>query len=303
MRGHYAHRDFRLEHRSETEKTPVRAAFAAVAPNYFEVLGVPLVTGRQFSSKDRQNSPPIAIVNREAARRFWPGEDPVGKRLRHASEWADKGWQTVVGVVGDLAVDGMDKSAPPTLYEPDQQSLGTVGFVVVRTTRDPGSLYPEMLHKLREIDPKSTVLEFYRLDHLVRDSTWQLNYAMLLLAGLAGLAVVVAAVGVYGLLSFAVRQRTREIGLRMAMGADRSQVIGMVVRQGLVLVGTGIVLGLAAAIVLTRFLRALLFGVQPIDALTFAVVAFVLAGTGCLASYLPARRAAKVDPMVALRHE
>ena len=176
---------------------------------------------------------------------------------------------------------------------------------MVRSARSPDLLYREIVKTLQTLDPAVTILEpgYQVLDDVVWDSTWKLNYTMILLAGLAGLAVFISAIGVYGVLSYSVRQRTREIGLRVALGAERPQVLKMVLRQGLSIAATGVVLGLVVAAGLTRFLGSLLHGVEPLDAPTFGTVALMLMAAAALASYIPARRAAKIDPMAALRHE
>ncbi len=176
-------------------------------------------------------------------------------------------------------------------------------YWMVRSARSPDSLFPEIVSSLRAIDPAVTILEpgYHVLDDVVWDSTWQLNYTMILLAGLAGLSLLISAIGVYGVLSYTVRQRTREIGLRLAIGADRAQVLRMILRQGLSIAAVGIVVGLVLSAGLTRFLGSLLYGVEPVDALTFALVAAVMLAAAFLASYLPAAKAAGLDPTAALR--
>ena len=270
----------------------------------FQLLGIPLIAGRSFDTGDRADSPPVAIVSQEAAKQFWPGQDPVGKKLfRERDGKAEEPGMTIVGVVGDVREDGLGVDPHPVVYQPTTQWRGWT--FLFKTARDPNPLYPEIIARMRAVFPDTIPfpVHYERLDHLMRDSTWQLNYAALILSVLAGLALLVSAVGVYGVLSYTVRQRTREIGLRLALGAERPQVLKVVLRHGLSIGAAGVVLGLVAAAGLTRFLGSLLYGVEPLDVSTFAGVAVVLLAAALLASYIPARRAASVDPMAALRHE
>ena len=270
--------------------------------NYFEVLGVPLLRGRRFGSQDREDTRPVVIVSQETARRGWPGEDPLGKQLKRGLPESESPWATVVGVVGDIRQSGLDRAPAPALYWPGGKA-GSGGRMIVRTRGDPLALVPAIRNTFHEIDPAGALTWVRALDDVVRDSVWQLNYSMILMGSLAALSLLLAMVGVYGLLSYSVRMRTREIGLRMALGAERRQILATVMKQGLARVAVGVASGLLIAAGLTRFLSSLLFGVEPLDLLTFAGVALALMTAACLASYFPARRAAKVDPMVALRHE
>ena len=279
------------------------AILTAVQPNYFHEMGIPLLSGRGFESTDRAGANPVAVVSREFANRCWPGDDPIGKRIKTYRE--QDPWLTVVGVAGDVHEDGIDKPSQAYVYHPWAQFRWWYGpvNVVIRTSKDPMALLPLISRTVADVDAGTEVRSAYSLDVLVRDSAWRLNYSTLMLGGLAGLSLLLAAVGVYGVLSQTVRERTREVGLRMAMGAGRKEVVQMVLNRALVPVSLGIVVGLAAAAGLTRFLRSLLYGVEPIDPLTFAGVAFILLAAALLASYLPARKAARVNPVVALRYE
>ena len=209
----------------------------------------------------------------------------------------------VVGVAGDVNYDGIDMPGRSAAYASLSQ-IGAWGFgLILHTDTDPLSVVPAVKEAIFEADPAAVITDIRALDSIVRDSAWKLNYSMMMLAVLAALSLLLAAVGVYGVLSEMVRRRTREIGLQMALGASRAQVLGTVLREGLGLVGVGVAIGLVAAAGLTRFLGSLLFEVEPLDLPIFAAVAFVLLGTALLASYIPARLAASVDPMTALRHE
>jgi ABC-type antimicrobial peptide transport system permease subunit len=210
---------------------------------------------------------------------------------------------TVVGVVGSVREDGLREPPRPIVYEAARQTPKSWGSILAKSFQDRNSLLSAIVHRIRERFPEVAVYvqQSKSLDRAVRDSVWELNYSMLLLTGLAGLAFLVSSVGVYGVISYSGQQRTREIGLRIALGAERSQVVGMILRQGLFIAVPGVVIGLIAAAGLTHILGSLLYGVEPLDWLTFALVAVVMMAAALLASYLPARQAAKLDPTAALR--
>jgi ABC-type antimicrobial peptide transport system permease subunit len=241
-------------------------------------------------------------VSQEFARRYFAGGDPAGKRLRWRGSKPDAPWFQVVGVVGDVREDGMDRPPQPYVYFPAKQS-GFAGYLALRGRSDPMKLLPLVRRAVRNADPHATIYRPRRMADVVRDSTWRLNYSAMLLGGLAGLSLLLAVVGVYGVLSFSVRERTQEIGVRMALGGARPQILGMVLKHGLSLAGAGVALGLGAAALVTRFLKTLLYGVTPLDLATFVAVAVALLGAAFLASYLPAERATRLQPMRALRHE
>jgi len=276
-----------------------------VTPNYFAAMGIPLEEGRIFGAMDRSDGLPAAIVNQEAARRFWPGEDPLGKRLKWGDINSRNVWLQVVGVVGDVRINGMDEPPPPVVYMSTTQDLRYIYglHLIVRTDGKPSTVAPGVISAIRDVNPEAVIRDVREVQGYVDDWIWERSLAMHLLAGLAGLALLLASVGVYGVLSHAVSERTREIGIRMALGAGRRTVIGAVLRQGLTIAGIGLILGLALAMMLTRFLRSLLYEVEPLDPATFAISAGALLIAALLASYIPARRAARVDPAVALRCE
>ncbi|HEX2188842.1 MAG TPA: ABC transporter permease [Longimicrobiaceae bacterium] len=276
----------------------------AATPDFFRTLGIPLVRGRLFSAEDRAGAPPVVLLNRAAARRFFPAEDPLGKRI--TLTWTRKDEPvggTVAGVVADVREFGLDQDTRPTLYVAHAQVPLRRMEVVLRTGADPLALAPAVRREVAALDPALPVAGVRTLDALVEESVSARRFYLLLLGVFAAAALALAAVGVFGVMSYSVARRTREIGLRMALGAHAGRMQRMVLREALVLAALGIALGLAGALAATRLLRALLFQVGATDPATFLAVAAVLAAAALLASWLPARRATRVDPMVALRAE
>ena len=272
-----------------------------VMPEYFSTLRIPLLRGRDFTLQDTPDKPQIAIINETMAHLFWPNQDPVGKRF---SQEKDKPkWITVVGVVGDVREYGLDQPTAPEAYFPQSQDSRPYMALVVRTSTKPLSELSTVTRVIHELDSQVPVFIPRELSQVVSESSEQQRFVALLLGLFAGLALVLAAVGIFGVISYSVAQRTHEIGVRMALGAGRQDVLEMVLGEGLRLVLYGVVAGLAGAWALTRFLATLLYGVHPRDLLTFGLVPCVLIAVALLACYIPARRATKVDPMVALRYE
>ena len=274
--------------------------------DYFQTMGIPLVKGRYFDARDTADSPPVVIVSEALARKYWPGEDPVGKRItfNRIPNTQDPLWREIVGVVGHVRNEGLEGESRGQYYVPyTQRPNNTDLFLVVRTDADPASLAPSVRGAVAAVDRDLPVYRVTTMEKLVSESLMQRRFAMFLFGVFAVLALALAVVGLYGVMSYAVAQRTHEIGLRMALGAQTRDVLRMVVGQGMVLVAIGLGLGLGGALLLTRLMKSLLFGVSAADPLTYAGIALLLAAVAFLASYLPARRATKVDPMVALRYE
>ncbi len=270
----------------------------AVTPEYLRTLGVRLVRGRAFTAADREGAPPVALVDEAAARRFWPGEDPVGKRIGHP--WAND-WMTVVGVVAEVRSAGLAGEQNPAYYAPFAQKPGAGMTLVARTTSSPEALAGSLRAVVAGVDPQVPVSRVRAMDEWIAESVARPRLTAVLLGAFAGLALLLGAVGVYGVIAYTVGERTREIGLRIALGAGVGDVVGMVLRQGALLAAAGIGAGLLASLAATRALAGLLYGVTATDPLTFAVVPAVLAAAALLATWLPARRASRVDPMTALR--
>jgi len=249
----------------------------------------------------------VVVISETVARSLWPGEDPLGRRLRLPWEPFEPerefGWRTVVGIVGDIRQYGLDRPGTPQLYVPHAQYPLPFMSLVVRAQTGGAGAAASIRETIRALDRELPLGDVSTLDEVIAGSMTLRRYSVYLLAGFAGAAVLLAAVGIYGVMSFAVKQRTREIGVCMALGAGERDVLAMVLREGGALSATGLALGAAAVLRLTRFLGGMLFEVQPVDPVTFAVTPAVLAAVALAANLIPARRASRIDPMVALRHE
>jgi putative ABC transport system permease protein len=273
--------------------------------DYFETMGIRLVRGRFFDAHDTADAQPVAIVDETLARKYWGTEDPVGKRISFEGPDNQPRWREVVGLVEHVRNEGLEGESRGEYYAPYAQATGGGPnlFIVVRTDGDPASLAPSVRGAIASVDRDLPVFRVATMEQMVSDSLAQRRFSMLLFGIFAALALVLAVVGLYGVMSYAVAQRTHEIGLRMALGAQGSDVLRMVVGQGMGLVAVGLGIGLLGALALTRLMSSLLYGVSAADPLTYAGIAILLGVVALLASYVPARRATKVDPMVALRYE
>ena len=279
--------------------------FRRAGGDYFAALGIPVLLGRAFDERDVPSAPGAMIVNRALAQRLWPGEDPIGRQVRFwfAGITPDAPWLEVVGVVGDVKHFGLDADAPDIAYFAASQGPPSNPLLAIRTTGDPDALVPAVRDRIRAIDPEILLYDVRTMDARVAASVAGRRFNMLLLGLFGGLALTLAAVGIYGVIGYAVRRRTHELGVRMALGAGRSDVLGLVVAAGMRRAGLGLVIGLLAAVPLTRFMRTLLFQVSPTDPLAFASVALLLAAAALVAAYVPGRRASRIDPTDALRQQ
>jgi putative ABC transport system permease protein len=274
------------------------------SPGYFGTMGIPLKRGRAFSPSDRNGAPRVFVISEETARRYFPGEDPIGRKIQFGwSRDGDRLAGEIVGVVGDVRQAKLSGELTPHAYVPFDQWPVEELTVVMRTRTDPTATLRAARTVVESLDRDLPVYDAVTLDTLVSKSLGQPRFYLLLLIVFAGLAVVLAAVGIYGVMAYTVQQRTREIGIRIALGASAERVVGMVVRRGLTLAVLGVALGTAGAYAVTRVLRSLLYGVGERDPLTFVAVAVLLALVALLASWVPARRAARVDPLAAMRAE
>ena len=300
---------FQIEGRvNSLQNQSTSANFIPVGVDYFDAVGVRLVAGRKFTSLDDQDHPGVAIVNESFVKHYFPNENPLGQRLKPsppARIWNNKRLTTfeVDGIVHDVKLAGLEAASEPAYYLPASQAPLQDMTLLVRASGDPLSLVGAVRAAVLSIDPNQPLANISTLEKVVDDSIAPRRLNMLLMGLFAGLAMLLSAVGIYGLLSHAVTQRTQEMGIRMALGAQVGDVLKLVLRQGMSLALIGEAIGLIAAFLLTRLLRGLLFGVRPNDATTFIVVAGILALVALLACYVPARRATKVDPLVALRYE
>jgi putative ABC transport system permease protein len=278
--------------------------YRVATPGYFRTVGIPLVRGRLFEASDDRGAPGVALINEELARRYFQGEDPIGRRLRIGNVRSDDSpWWTVVGIVGSVRDNALDRAPDAEVYLSASQRGSRAMTVVVRSDRPPETLAEPLRAAVRAVDPEQAISQVVPVRDLVRSSLAPARFLAGLLGAFAGLALVLAAVGIYGVMAYSVGRRTREIGVRMALGARPGDVLGMVLRQGALLAGVGLALGLLVAYTLTKSLGSLLFEVSPYDPVTFVAVAVVLAAAALVASALPARRAARVDPVVALEEE
>ena len=275
----------------------------SVSPDYFKVLDIPLKSGRLFTDGDRKGTPLVALISESCARTLFPNQDPVGKYIQIGGRHDDKEWMTVVGVVGDVQQYGLDEPSNMAAYVPLAQDLSFGYNVAVRTTGDPRRIEQTVRRAFLGADSTQPVFHVRPLEDYVAESLAARRFTLMLLGLFGGLALVIAAVGTYGVISYAVSLRMREFGIRMALGAARKDILQMVLRRGLKLAATGLGLGIVASVVFTRFLTALLFQVKPTDMMTTLAVLLILAGVALLANYLPAHRASHVDPNVALRYE
>lgn len=275
----------------------------AVTPAYFETMGIPVLKGRSFTAQDRDNTPHVIIVNEALASRYWPNQDVIGKRLGFEDDPSKQDWREIVGVVGNVKHKTLEAEANPEVYFPYQQLPKNFMSVVVRTSSDPVSMIPAIRSQVFTIDKNQPVFDIMTMDQRLAKSVAASRFVMLLLGTFSVLALGLAAVGLYGAMAYLVTQRTQEIGLRMALGARRSDVFKLVIGKGMRLVIIGMAIGLVASLALTRVMGSLLFEVTPTDALTFVIVSVVLLTVALLACYIPARRATNVDPLTSLRYE
>jgi predicted permease len=274
---------------------------SSVALNYFQTLNIPLVRGRDFTSQDREGAPGVAIVNETFAARYFPGQDALGQRVSLGGE---KGpWLEIVGVARDGKYISVGESPAPFLYQPLAQRHESGMSLIVRTKGDPAASIGAVRGAVQSVERNLPTANLRPMRELLAQSLFPARVGALLLAGFGLLALVLASIGLYGVMSYSVSRRTREIGIRMALGAQRGDVLRLVLREGMTLVGAGVVVGLAAAFATTRLLAGFLYGVSPTDPLAFAGIALLLTAVALVASFLPARRASRVDPMVAFKYE
>jgi putative ABC transport system permease protein len=281
-----------------------------ISPDYFRALGIPLIRGRFFSESEKvenENYPMLVIINETMAKRYFANQDPIGRRIQTGDPDPKSPWETIVGVVGDVKYSGLDAQPSPTLYVPyNENGWATWSremHLVVRSNQDPAVLVPAIRGQLESMDRTLPLAQVRTMDQLLDESVVQERFRTWLVGGFAALALILSAIGIYAVISYSVSQRTREIGVRIALGARRQDVLGMVIREGMWLLALGWFVGVVGALLATRTLRSLLYSTSTTDSLSFVSTSLMLAAVALVACYIPARRATRVDPMVALRYE
>jgi len=298
--GGLANESFAIEDRPVESSQDLHAERIRISPDYFKVLQSTLLRGRSFTEGDEDGKPLVAIIDETTARKYWPDRDPLGRRVRFARD-ATKPWTTIVGIVKDIKSDGLDIDGVPHIYVSTYQDSSKRLSVVLRTSLPATLLEPQIRHEIQSIDPRLPVFNVSSMNDVLDRSLASRRLSADLVSGFAGLAVLLASIGIYGLLAYMVGQRSREIGIRMALGARRGDILRMFLRKGAALAGVGIVAGLVFSAATASMMASLLYGVRPHDPAVFLIAPLLLFAIAVLASYLPARRATKVNPIVALR--
>ena len=270
-----------------------------VSADYFSTLEMPLLKGRSFNPADKLDTPAVVIINQALVQKYWPNDDPIGKRMRVPRREGPV-WATVIGIVGDVHHRGLDQPVKPEWYAPIAQGPYPSMILAVRSTQDPTSLASAIRREVQAIDSTLPIAHVRTLNDVIGDSIAPRRLSVVLLTVFAGLALVLASVGIYGVMSFLVVQRTHEIGVRMALGAQRADVLRLIISRAGLLIGSGTLIGLIVAFLTTSLLRSALFATSALDLTTFTLVTLTLALVALLASYIPARRATRADPMIAL---
>jgi putative ABC transport system permease protein len=301
--GYDENAGFTIEGKTFPGNKEPSARYHQVSNDYFRTIGVPLIAGRFFSSEDRQGTPDVVLINRSMAERYWPGESAVGKRFTFASQPKEKDWYTVVGVVGDVKDFPYSPAVEPAFYWPMTQQPTSDIILAVRANTDPLRLVEAVRSEVRALDKDLPLVEVKTLQTIAATAVAGQRFTLWLVGLFALTALVLSAIGIYSVLSYLVAQRTHEIGIRMALGAKRKDVLRLLIGQGMSLTLLGVTIGLVASFGLTRLLKNLLFNVSATDPFTFAAIALLLITVALLACYIPARRATRVDPLVALRYE
>ncbi|MGH9831463.1 MAG: ABC transporter permease [Blastocatellia bacterium] len=300
--GNYDANGFHIEEKPLANPAEAPSAQRyGVSPDYLRAMGIPLLRGRQFNEQDNANAPLVVLINETAAKRGWPNEDPIGKRI--ALGGVDNPKRTIVGIVRDVNHQGLDDAPEMQAYVPHAQWAGSYMMLVIRASVDSASLTAAVRNEIRAVDANLPVYQIATMRQLISGSVAERRFTLLLVGVFAAVALLMSAIGIYGVISQAVAQRTQEIGIRMALGAQTGDVMKLIIGQGMALVAAGVLIGLAGAFGLTRLMSSLLFDVSATDPLTFAGISLLLVVVALVACWIPARRATKVDPMIALRCE
>jgi len=294
---------FTIEGRpADSERTPV-AEFASVTPGHFHALEIPLLSGRNLTDADDDKGQPVAVVDEAFAHQYWPGDTPIGKRVRPGSFLSTSPWLNIIGIVGNVKSESLETQVAPHIYLSDFQSPSYSSVVYARTAADPGKIGDAIRREVQSVDPDVPVFAVRSMEEVVARSMAERRFALEILGFFAFIALLLACIGIYGVMAYTFSQRTHEIGIRIALGAQRQHILRMALGEGMLLVAFGLAAGLFGALLLTQFLRSMLFAVKPTDPVTFIAIAALLAAVALLACYIPAHRATRVDPLVALREE
>jgi putative ABC transport system permease protein len=279
------------------------ASYRLTCPGYFATMGIPIVRGRDFTAADSTTAAGVVIINETTAARYWPGGDPIGQRIKLGDITSTNPWLTIVGIARNVRHFGLDSEIRREMFRPYAQAVWPTMTITARTAVEPLTLAAPVKAAVMRIDPGSPVSRIQSMEQVVMDSTGQRRFPMLLLSLFSAVALLLAAIGVYGVVSYVVSQRTREIGIRMALGARAGEVTGMVMRRSLLPIGAGMVAGVVGARIGSRLLTTLLYEVKPGDPLVLGGIVALLGASAAIACFVPARRAASVDPLVILREE
>jgi putative ABC transport system permease protein len=295
---------FSIEGRPRVKRGELQSAIIeTTTPSYFKIMNIGLRSGRALTDADGADSMPATVISASLANRYFPGESPLGKRIRVGGEDSARPWMTIVGVVNDVHYNWINKEDLPTIYGSFRQAPPYYTTIVLRTPGNPLQFVPAVRSQVAAIDPNLPLYNIKPMDRLITDSIIGIAYVAAMMAVLGGIALVLASVGVFGVMSYSVSERAHEIGIRMSMGAQTKDILRMVLRSGMTLTALGLAIGLPIAFALARALAALLFGVEAADPFSFIGLPLLLAGVAAVACYLPARRAAHLDPLKALRYE
>jgi predicted permease len=289
-------------HPADSERTPV-AEFASVSPGHFHALEIPLLSGRNFTDSDVDKGQQVAVVDEAFANQYWPGDTPIGKRIKPGSFLSTAPWLNIIGVVGNVKSDSLESHVGPHIYLSELQSPSYSSVIYARTAGDPGTIGDAIRREVQAVDPDVPVFAVRTMEEVVARSMAERRFALEILGVFAVIALLLASIGIYGVMAYTFSQRTHEIGIRIALGAQRSHILRMALGEGMILVALGLAAGLFGALLLTQFLRSMLYAVKPTDPVTFVAIAALLTSVALLACFIPARRATRVDPLVALREE